>query len=278
MSELDTFLTGEDPGQAEAVKPSAAEPQAAPATEAADAGVDPKPDPAKPVDEADDVHPATEDVVGLKSALQAERAKRRDYKGERDRLQGEMAALNKQLEEFRKAPPPAPPQAVAPPPPVRVPNPVEDPEGYQAWQDQRFEQRLFNERLNMSERMLRAAKPDQADVDAKIAVFKKAATDNPALRAQLASHPDPYQFAYDIGQRTLAMEEVGTDPAAYRAKVEAEIRAKIEAEYSGAPAQAAPRVTLPQSLGTARSAGPRAGPGINVPEDFADILRPVARK
>lgn len=281
MSDLDTFLGGDDTGQAEAGKPSAAEPQATPETEVeAAAGADPKPVTAKPAEEADDAQPPPEDVVGLKSALQAERARRRDYKGERDRLQGEMAALKAQMEEARKAPPPAPPQAVAPPPPVRVPNPVEDPEGYQAWQEQRFEQRLFNERLNLSERMLRAAKPDAADVDAKIAVFKKAATDNAALRAQLASHPDPYQFAYDIGQRTLAMEEVGTDPAAYRARVEAELREKILAEYGAADAgtgQAAPRVTLPQSLGTARSAGPRSGPVVNVPESFGDILRP-ARK
>lgn len=279
MSDLDTFLGGEDPGQAEAEKPSAAEPQATPATEGApaEAGTDSKPAPAKAVEEADDAQPP-EDVVGLKSALQAERARRRDYKGERDRLQGEMAALNKQLEEFKKAPPPAPPappQAVAPAPPVRVPNPVEDPEGYANWQEQRFEQRLFNERLNLSERMLRA-KVDPADVDAKIAVFRKAATDNPGLRAQLGSHPDPYQFAYDTGARYLAMEEIGTDPAAYRAKVEADLRAKLEAEYAGQSAPA-PRVNLPQSLGTARSAGPRSGPAINVPEDFNDILRP-ARK
>jgi hypothetical protein len=268
MSDIDSFLTGDDPGQAEAEQPS--EPQAPEATPA-EAETEDKPVPAK--EEADDSQP--EDVVGLKSALQAERARRRDYKGERDRLQGERDALMAQMEVYRKAPPapPAPPsvpQAVAPP--ERVPNPVEDPEGYAAWQEQRFEKRLFNERLNISERMLRA-RTDSADVDAKIAVFRKAAADNPGLRAQLGSHPDPYQFAYDTGARFLAMEEIGTDPAAYRAKVETELRAKIEAELAGTqPSAPAPRVTLPQSLGTARSAGPRSGPPINVAESFDDIL------
>lgn len=230
---------------------------------------------AEPVEAAkpDEPAPVPDDVTGLKSALQAERAKRNDYKGERDRLAGEMAALKAQLETIQKAPAPVVQQQAVAPQPVRVPNPVEDPEGFAQFQEQRLEQRLFNERLNLSESMLRHQLGNE-EVDAKIEAFKKAATANPALRAELSTQPNPYKWAYETGQRLLAMDEIGTDPAAYRAKLEADIRAKLQAEFAAAaPAAAAPRVALPQSLGTARSAAPRNAVVDNVPTDFDDILK-----
>jgi hypothetical protein len=278
--EIDSFLDGEDAGQAEAVEqPSAADtPHLETADPPAEAGSGPvMPEPAKPAEETDDVHPATEDVVGLKSALQAERAKRRDYKGERDRLAGEVAALRAEVEARRApaavAPSAHPPEPTEPPAAVAVPSPLEDPAGYHAF----VQRALFNERLNTSEAMLRAQLDNDADIDAKLAVFKKAADANPALRAELTRQPNPYRWAYQQAQRIIAMDEIGTDPAAYRTKVEAEIearvRAAVEAEYAAAaPPGAPPRVHLPQSLGTARSASPRNAAVINVPESFDDIL------
>jgi len=286
MKQLDDFLA-DGSGQAEAATPSAAEQQSQatedpPVAEAGEAAPPNAADPAKAADPPEEAVEEPEDVVGLRKALQSVRAERRDYKGERDRLQGERDALLAQIAAASQAPPPPAPvqqRPVEPPPPVRVPNPAEDPEGYAAFQDARFEQRLYNERLNISERLLRD-KVDGADVDAKIALFKKEAEANPALRAQLSNHPDPYRFAYEVGQRTAAMAEIGTDPAAYRAKVEADIRAKIEAEYAaetGTERLAAPAVRLPTSLGTARSAAPRSAPVWTGPEDLGDILRPRKR-
>ena len=291
MAELDSFLDSEGaegdlgalPGDlatanpAEPAAPAANLPAAAPA-EGKPAAVEPaqafqgNAGPAKKPPEADpdDAKPVPEDVAGLRSAIQAERAKRNDYKGERDRLQGEAAALKAELEALRRAaatpaPPPVPERAAEP---VAIPSPLEDPAGYHAYQ----EQRLFNERLNMSEAMLRT-QHDDADVDAKIEVFKKAAAANPALRAELTRQPHPFRWAYQQAQRIMAMDEIGDDPAAYRARVETELRARLEAEYAAAaPAPGQTRVTLPQSLGTARSAGPRSMPVINVAESFDDIL------
>jgi hypothetical protein len=276
--DLDSFLEGE-PGPAEA------EPPAAPAAAGETAAVVAETTPAKsapvarterpsgdaePAAKEDDDRPVPEDVSGLTKALVAERAKRNDHKGRADRLEGEMAALRAEVEAARKSATP-PPAAEPPPEPMAVPSPLEDPAGYHAYQ----QRMLFNERLNMSEVMVRA---QHDDVDAKLAVFKAAAANNPALRVELTRQVHPYQWVYQQAQRIMAMDEIGTDPAAFRAKVEADIRAKVEAEYAaGVPAAAAPRVTLPQSLGTARSAGPRSTPALNVPETFDDILA-VGRK
>jgi hypothetical protein len=275
--ELDTFLDGEEAGQAEAEQPSAA-------TDTPEAVIETAAEPREPLAKAtpeaepakeDDEHPVPDDVAGLRAAVQAERARRRDYKGERDRLAGEMAALKAQLEATRAPPPPAPVQQ-APPQPEVIPNPVEDPQGYHDYMEARADHKAFNGRLNLSEALLRQ-QHDHADVEAKIAVFKKAAAANPALRAELSRQPLPYHWAYQQAEKLMALEEIG-DPAAYRSKLETEIRAKLEAEYAGTqPQAAAPRIQLPQSLGTARSAAPRSNAVINVPEDFNDILRTARR-
>lgn len=262
-AELDEFLGEEEP--VEPVVAEVVEPIAQPAV------VPPEPEAPKPEEVTP---PAPEDVTGLKSALQATRKERADYKGERDRLAGEMAALKTQLETFTKAPPVVAPVAPAPRQEVAIPNPVEDPQGYHAY----IQHDMFNRSLNMSEAMLRQQVGDDADVDAKVAVFKKLADANPALRAELQRHAHPYKFVYDHAKRSMAMDEIGPDPLAYRTKLETEIRAQLAAEYAaGALTAAAPRVTLPQSLGTARSAGARNLPVFNVPESFDDILS-VAKK
>lgn len=251
MSTLTSFL-GDEPGE-EIVDDvaTAAEP-------AVEAPAEPEVT-AEPAVETVAAEHEPEDTKGLRSALQAERAKRNDYKGERDRLAGEMAALKAQLEAAQR------PAAAAPAPvqrqePMAVPSPVEDPAGYHAF----IQRTEFNNRLNFSEALLRDKVGDDADVDAKIALWKSAAEKNPAMQAELVRQPHPYQWVYREATKLAALAEIGDDPAAFRAKAEADIRAKvraeIEAEYAGAApaATAAPRVTLPQSLGTARSAAPRA--------------------
>lgn len=259
MAELDEFLGGTEPEEEPVV--AEATPELEPTPEPAEPEATPEPEPA-PTEP-----PEPGDVTGLKSALQAERAKRNDYKGERDRLAGELAAFKVQFEAFQKAPPPAAVPAVQAQP-VAVPNPVEDPQGYHAF----IQQDIFNRSLNMSEAMLRQQIGDDADVDAKREKFRQMADSNPSLRTQLQQSAHPYRFVYDTAAKAIALEEIG-DPTSFRSKLEAEIRAQVMAEVSGTTPIAAPRVQLPQSLGTARSAGSRNAPVINVPEAFDDILR-----
>jgi hypothetical protein len=280
-TELNDFLNVEGaPADAEAPPdtgvpetPQAAD-DAAPADETAPAET-----PAEPAADPADALP--DDVRGLRNALQAERGKRNDYKGERDRLAGELAATKAALAAAEAArvaqpAPPAVPPPAEPTQPPQVPNPLEDPAGYHAY-NQRM---LFNERLNISEAMLREA-PGIEAVDEKLAAFKKAMDANPALRAEFSRQPHPYRWAYDQGAKQLALAEVGDDPAAFRARIEAEIRAKIEAEMAEtapAPAQGgvAP-VVLPRSLASATSSAPRMQAVEPAPE-FEQIFAPRKRR
>jgi hypothetical protein len=68
-------------------------------------------------------------------------------------------------------------------------------------------------------------------------------------------------------------EEIGTDPAAYEAK----IRAKIEAER-GADPPVSPVAGMPPSLANARSSAPRGTNGFTGPPSMDDILRRPERK
>jgi hypothetical protein len=268
MAGLNDFLDDggavEATGQAEAPQPSAAvDPPLLVETTATDSAPPP----------ADEPEEIPEDLRGTREALLAERAKRKDWKGQAERASGELTALRAELETARKAaasaPPPPAPVAAEPRPEIVVPNPVEDPQGYHAY----TQQMIFNERLNLSEAMIR---DKYEDVDEKLAVFKKAAEANPALRAELSRQPHPYAWMYSQAQRMQALAEVGDDPTAYRAKVEAEIRAKVEAEYAAgngaAPVRQASAVVLPRSLATAPSSAPRMT-AVEEPPEFDDVFK-----
>lgn len=307
MSSLNTFL-GDDSPDAEPTPavvptdpspaPEPAQPDPEPALEPVDATptevpadpppVDPVDAPAEPVE--GEQTPA--DVKGLLAAVQATRRQREDHKGRADKLEGELAAHKAELEALRKAaltPPPAPPQPAAPvvqqqpAEPVPIPNPLEDPAGWQAYQSQV----MLNERLNTSETILRSQIPDE-DIDAKMEVFKKACDSNPSLRIQLAQQAHPWKWAYSHAQKLMAMDEIGADPAAYRSKLETELRAKIEAELLEkaaaatpepaaalapvAAAPAAPRPNIPASIATTRSAGPRESVVMEEAPSFAEVF------
>lgn len=278
--ELDSFLDGEDGPHDEP----------APAVEEAPRDAAPAPEPAaKPTTEPEppeDDAPLPNDRDALLAVVRDERNKRRDHKGRADTLTGENAALKAELETFRKAtearaaaPPPPAPAAQEQRPPMPIPNPVEDPQGYHNY----VEWRRTVDKLDLSEAMLRDKVGDDAEVDRYVDVFKAALKENPALRPIMEAQRHPWQYAYQQGQKILAMQEIGTDPTAYRTKLEADIRARIESEMAGIPQQqppanAAPRPVLPQSLGTARSAGPRSAAPLNIPEDFGDILRRPERR
>lgn len=171
----------------------------------------------------------------------------KDERTKRQTLETQLSDLQRQLEEFRlkQQQPPAPP-----PEPVKVPHPVEDPEGYHRF----IEDRQFNDRLNISEMM---AREKYQDVDAKLAVFQEAVKDDPSLGLKLRTQAHPWDWMYQQAQRIEAMKDIGDDPAAYRARIESEIRAKIASEASAAPSPAAPTTPLPTSLASARSVGER---------------------
>jgi hypothetical protein len=139
-----------------------------------------------------------------------------------------------------------------------------------------FEQALLNERMNVSEMMLRN---QHQDVDEKLAVFQAEVAKNPALGAELAKQRHPWEWMYKQAQRIQALNDIGDDPTAYETK----LREKIMAEIQGQQQQQTPAAAtttqaaapvLPKSLATARSAGPRSAPAWTGPTPLNDILKP----
>lgn len=245
--ELDQVLSGESQpdqpmGESQTTEAATQDPeQGTPAPEAA-------PAPAAPPAAAPE--PKT---VPL-DALEAERKQRKDWKEKALRLEGELAAYQRAQQQAQH--PQGDPMPVDPL--VEVQNQV------------------LNERFNMSEMI---ARRDYPDLDEKLAIFEKAAQENPALAMQLRTQPHPWDWMYKEAQKIQLLQEIGDNPSSYREKLEKELREKLMAELGQAPAQAAapapaaaPAAQIPQSLATARSAGARTAPAWSGPSSLDSIL------
>lgn len=286
MSDLDTFLKGDEPAPNPAPE-AAPVPAEAPAVEVKAEPAEPAAEPTEPV-ATDPEAQLPDDVKGLRAALQSERTKRQDHKGRGDRLEGELAAIRTELVEAKAraaAPPPVP---VAPPAPVaapvieQVPDPVENPVEYA-----RYVARVeainmaFNMRLDLTEEALKEKEGDEA-VEAAKKAFMDMAKANPALGAELRQKANPYKWMWQQVKAAEVAQKMGPDPAAYEAKLrsdaEAAIRAQYEAKYGplddaeAAPAPAAPPVKLPQSLGAARTAQARSAPVYSGPPSLETLF------
>ncbi len=195
-----------------------------------------QPDPgANPEGGGEPTSPETQNSTHVPlAALEAERRGRQDWKEKAIRYEEELKQLRQQpQQQFQQMDP-----------------------------LQSMQQQLINERFNMSEMLVRQ---QYKDVDDKVNVFMDAARENPALMAALQQQRNPWDFAYREGARMLMLKEVGDDPAAYRAKVEAEVLAKLQS-------QGQPQVNVPSSLNGARSVASRSAPAWTGPTDLGNIL------
>ena len=250
MSDLNDFLKGNAEPEPVAEAPPVETPE--PAAEAAP----------EPEAKANDEPPASTDgrTVPL-AALEKVRAERADHKERAARFEGENAELRRQLEEAKRGP------AIQPQAPQPI-NPAENPEAFV----ERIQQVVLNERLNTSELLLRKELGAEK-VDAAIAEFQAAAKADPTLFPNLYSQPDPYAWMHKQVERIRAQAEIGDDPASYRAKIEAELRAKWEAEHGAPPApRVSPAAGLAPSLANARSAASRSAPTFTGPTPLGDMF------
>jgi hypothetical protein len=135
---------------------------------------------------------------------------------------------------------------------------------------------VLNERLNTSE-MMALDKHGKEVIDRETEYFKKRTEADPRLWNELYSKPHPYQWMIDDNATARLHEEIGTDPAAYRARIAAEERAKMESELSRSPV-ISPAAGLPPSLANARSAAPRGTNGYAGPMSIDDILKRPERR
>jgi hypothetical protein len=100
---------------------------------------------------------------------------------------------------------------------------------------------------------------------------------DPADYQRVIRSPNIFDAAVKWHKRQQAQAEIGDDPVAYRARVEAEIRAKFEADAQNPdrlteqPQQRAP--VMPSNLAAARNVGSRAGPAWGGPTKMDDIFK-----
>lgn len=228
---------------------------------------------AKQDDDNDPPNPLDGEPIVPRRAFEDERRKRQDWKEKASRAEGELAALKRQLEERQQQP-------KAEPPPLFTPPPVpfqQNPEAWVANYVQNSQRERLNDRLNMTEEALRDKIGDDK-VDSYINDFKQAAQGDPTLYDKMYAQPNPYRWMAKEVERLRTLNEVGDDPAAFRARIAAEERAKWEAETKQAAPQPSPAAGLQPSLATARSVAGRSAPTWTGEPSLEDVLAPVQNR
>ena len=188
------------------------------------------------------------------AALEAERKGRQDWKEKAIRYEEELKNLREQRQQ-------APQQTTE----QRQVDPLE-----------RMQQELVTQRFNMSEQMARDRYKDATDLEEMVMLCAEQAAKNPALQAQLAASPHPWDFAYKEGKRLKLMQDMGDNPDDFKAKIRAEILAELQgsgqATTATAPAAAPSATPLPQSLATARSSAGRTAPAFTGPTPIGSLF------
>lgn len=129
---------------------------------------------------------------------------------------------------------------------------------------QAMEARFVNLTLNASERMARKTYGDEA-VNQAFERFRAATEKNPLLHQQAMSSADPWDFVVQEAQRMAVLEEVGSDPKAYRERLKAELMAELQKTNPAA-------LNLPSSLAGARSTATRSAPAFTGPAPLSSLF------
>jgi hypothetical protein len=94
----------------------------------------------------------------------------------------------------------------------------------------------------------------------------------------LYSQTNPYAWMTREVDRLRHLREVGDDPSAYRARIEAEARAKWEAEAAAKPPPVSPAAGMQPSLATARSVAGRTASTWTGEPSLEEVLAPVQNR
>lgn len=128
---------------------------------------------------------------------------------------------------------------------------------------------LVTQKMQISEYNARKQYPD---FDDKINEFAVALQETPGLQEQWLSSIDPAEFAYKAGKNRIEYKELGSLDAV-KAKMELEIRQKIEAEYKKKAEDAAKeRENLPPSLSDVSGVPGQSRAVWGGPTPFGNIL------
>lgn len=148
----------------------------------------------------------------------------------------------------------------------------DDPEGHLKAHEEKIAARERNLSLNVSERLARSK---YEDFDEKIAVFAEILQTpaGPGVHAQFIAAPDPAEFAYKLGKQTKELRDAGSVDD-LKAKLEKEIRVKLDAEYKAKHEELEKqRRELPSSLSDVKGASKRTVPVWSGPTPFEEILK-----
>ena len=172
----------------------------------------------------------------------------------------------------------APPQRQATPLQVREPpDRYDDPEGYEAWRDEQFENRLFNERCNVSEQFARSKHGDEMVAQAQQWAGQQLQAD-PLFGIRLRQQSDPYGYVIaEYRKEQLASEVAPDELTAFRAwKAQQAQAPPLNPVAAPAPAVApiAPAPPPPPaSIASAPSAGGPAAVPMGPGQAFDGIFR-----
>lgn len=240
MSDLEDILGGEKP-QPEAVPEPQAEtpePEQQPEAEAATPETpEPQAEPEK-----------SDDPKDIPYAV---------FKSQRDDFKNQIEDLKRQIAESQKPKPE----------PVKVPDMYEDPEGYVRFQQSQLERVRLSTIADMSEVMA----VEKYGEDAVSAAFEavKAAGEG----ARFLNSRNPYGDMVKWHKQQQVIQEIGDDPAAYREKLAAEIRAEIEADIVAKQAKALAEKAAP-SMAKVNGSGGQRDAGWQGPTSLDKLIGP----
>ena len=192
------------------------------------------------------------------AAMKAERDKRQERERELQERDRRLADMERQIQELRN------PSQQHQPKPVEI---WEDPDAFINQRLQSVEQQSTNRLYAALEAQARETYPDYDEV---FAVVQEHAKTNPTIGPQVLSAPNPALAAYKLGKQLREAKQM-EDPVAYRARLEAEIRAQIASEAkASAEVKRKAAAAIPPDLSASRNV---AGNAVPVADDF-DTLFP----
>ncbi len=203
-------------------------------------------------------------------ALHAERQKSRRYSEEVADFRRQLTETNARMAQLVEA---VTPRQAPPAPPDFFDNP-EAATRHEVAQTVSPEFARINQTLHAFARDHAADRFTQAKVDDAEQAFigaLQAGRLDPADYRRVVNSPNRYAEAVRWHQRQVAQAEIGDDPSAFKARVEAELREKILAELNGGQGQRFAPAT-PSNLAGARNVGARSGPAWSGPASLIDIF------
>jgi hypothetical protein len=254
--DFDDILSGESDAIVEEAQPAAepvVEEAETPAVEA-----EAEPTEVEPVEtETEEADPAAEPVAAKTvplPALTEERTKRQEAEAKYKVLE-DMIKANTQAQQPVEQPKAAP-----------IPDPIADPEGFAAYTQQSIDHRVQATRLDMSEDLARSKHGDEA-VEAALEAAKLA---GPNVFNKFQHERNPYEALIKWHTDQRVVTEIG-DPAAFREKMVAEIRAEIQAEMVAEQAKVLAGNSAPSLAGNT-NVGVRGQQAWTGPKSIDDIL------